>query len=131
MIALGSMSINVITLFVEDLHAAKSFYQEIFGLSTAYEDENSAVFDFANISINLLDVAAARGLIAPEAVANQEAGSRFQFTIRIADVDDVCAELNARGVTLINGPMNRPWGVRTASFADPDGHIWEIAQQLT
>jgi uncharacterized glyoxalase superfamily protein PhnB len=42
-----------------------------------------------------------------------------------------CAELNARGVTLIKGTMNRPWGVRTASFADPDGHIWEIAQQLT
>ncbi|ULL14747.1 VOC family protein [Paenibacillus sp. H1-7] len=131
MIALGSMSINVITLFVEDLHAAKSFYQEIFDLSTAYEDENSAVFDFANMSINLLDVAAARDLIAPEAVANQEAGSRFQFTIRIDDVDAVCAGLNARGVTLINGPMNRPWGVRTASFADPGGHIWEIAQQLT
>ncbi|MEF2967839.1 VOC family protein [Paenibacillus sp. M1] len=131
MISLGSMSINVVTLFVEDLHTAKSFYQEIFGLSVAYEDENSAVFDFANMSINLLDVSSARSLIAPEAVANQEAGSRFQFTIRIDDVDAVCAELNARGVTLLNGPMNRPWGVRTASFADPSGHIWEIAQQLT
>lgn len=52
-------------------------------------------------------------------------------TIRIDDVDAVCVELNARGVTLLNGPMNRPWGVRTASFADPGGHIWEIAQQLT
>ncbi|MDN4068900.1 VOC family protein [Paenibacillus vini] len=131
MINLGSMSINVITLFVEDLHAAKSFYHEIFGLSAAYEDENSAVFDFANMSINLLDITAARGLIAPEEVANQKAGSRFQFTIRIDDVDAVCTELNSRGVTLLNGPMNRPWGVRTASFADPGGHIWEIAQQLT
>jgi len=28
-----------------------------------------------------------------------------------------------RGVALLNGPMNRPWGVRTASFADPGGHI--------
>jgi mannose-6-phosphate isomerase-like protein (cupin superfamily) len=27
-------------------------------------------------------------------------------------------------------PMNREWGVRTASFTDPDGHIWEIAQKL-
>ncbi|WP_435925747.1 VOC family protein [Paenibacillus sp. DYY-L-2] len=83
------------------------------------------------MSINLLDIAAAEGLIAPEAVANQKAGSRFQFTIRIDDVDAVCAELNARGVTLLNAPLNRPWGVRTASFVDPGGHIWEIAQQLT
>ncbi|MFH9400536.1 hypothetical protein ACH4JS_12170 [Streptomyces sp. NPDC017638] len=27
-----------------------------------------------------------------------------------------------------NGPMDRPWGIRTASFEDPGGHIWEIAQ---
>lgn len=44
------MSIHVITLFVEDLLAAKSFYQEIFGLSTVYEDEESAVFNFDNMS---------------------------------------------------------------------------------
>ena len=37
----------------------------------------------------------------------------------------------AHGVDLLNGPMNRPWGVRTASFADPGGHIWEIAQELS
>lgn len=128
MAALGSESINVITLFVEDLHVAKSFYQRVFETSAVYEDDDSAVFDFANMSINLLTVSAARELIAPEEVAPQ--GSRFQFTIRIDDVDSVCAELKERGIALLNGPMNRPWGVRTASFADPDGHIWEIAQQL-
>ena len=36
--------------------------------------------------------------------------------------------LATRGVVLINGPMDRPWGIRTASFADPDGYIWEIAK---
>lgn len=126
--ALGSKSINVITLFVEDLHVAKSFYQRVFGISSVYEDDNSAVFDFANMSINLLTVSAAVELIAPEEVAPR--GSRFQFTIGIDDVDSVCAELKERGVALLNGPMNRPWGVRTASFSDPDGHIWEIAQPI-
>ena len=28
------------------------------------------------------------------------------------------------------GPMDREWGMRTASFTDPDGHIWEVAQEL-
>lgn len=127
---LGAMNVNVITLFVEDLHASKSFYEEVFSLSPVYEDENSAVFNFANMSINLLVTPAAVGLIAPETVASREAGSRFQFTIRIDEVDAVSDELKARGVALLNGPMNRPWGVRTASFADPSGHIWEIAQQI-
>jgi lactoylglutathione lyase len=34
-------------------------------------------------------------------------------------------------VELLNGPMDRPWGIRTASFLDPGGHIWEIAQPGT
>jgi uncharacterized glyoxalase superfamily protein PhnB len=50
------------------------------------------------------------------------------FTIEVEDVDGLCAELIARGVRLLNGPMDRPWGVRTASFQDPAGHIWEIAK---
>jgi lactoylglutathione lyase len=33
--------------------------------------------------------------------------SRIQFTIEVEDDDSVCAELAARGVTLINGPMDR------------------------
>jgi uncharacterized glyoxalase superfamily protein PhnB len=33
-------------------------------------------------------------------------------------------------VVLLNGPVDRPWGVRTASFTDPAGHIWRIAQDL-
>ena len=37
----------------------------------------------------------------------------------------------AFSLDLLNGPVNRPWGVRTASFADPGGHIWEIAQELS
>ncbi len=49
----------------------------------------------------------------------------------VDDADAVCAELAARGVGLLNGPMNREWGMRTASFTDPDGHIWEIAQKLS
>ena len=50
------------------------------------------------------------------------------FTLQVDAVDAKCAELTARGVTLLNGPMDRPWGIRTASFADPAGHIWEIAK---
>jgi uncharacterized glyoxalase superfamily protein PhnB len=61
-------------------------------------------------------------------VAPKEAGCRFQFTIEVEDVDVMCSELKRRGVTLLNGPMDRPWGIRTASFRDPGGHIWEIAK---
>jgi catechol 2,3-dioxygenase-like lactoylglutathione lyase family enzyme len=122
--------IDVITLFVDDLARAKGFYQEIFGLSVVYEDDDSAVFRFANIDVNLLTQSAAVDLIDPATVARRDAGSRLQFTIAVDDVDATCAELATRGVPLVNGPMDRPWGIRTASFTDPGGHIWEIAQDL-
>lgn len=127
---LKSTSIDAVTLFSEDLERSKSFYQDVFGLPVYFEDENSAVFKLDNTVINLLRIPAARDLIGPGTVADREAGSRFQFTIGVDDVDAVCAELGKRGVELLNGPMNRPWGVRTASFTDPGGHIWEIAADL-
>ena len=120
--------IFAITLFVEDLQAAKQFYLQAFGLPVEFEDNNSAVFKFGNTLINLLKTTAARELVEPAHVASRDAGSRFVFTIHVDDVDATCAELTARGVKLLNGPMDRPWGIRTASFMDPGGHIWEIAK---
>ena len=126
----SSKSIDFITLFADDLERSTAFYREVFGLSLIYQDENSAVFRFANTGINLLRSGAAGDLIRPGAVARQDAGARLVFTIDVDDVDEVCAELSARGVELLNGPVNRPWGRRTASFTDPGGHIWEIAEDL-
>jgi catechol 2,3-dioxygenase-like lactoylglutathione lyase family enzyme len=129
-VLLKSASIDAITLFTEDLGASRQFYLEVFGLPVIFEDESSAVFKFDNTIINVLSVSAAPGLIEPGAVASRGAGARAVLTVGVDDVDAVCAELDRRGVTLLNGPMNRPWGIRTASFTDPGGHIWEIARDL-
>jgi len=122
--------IGAITLFVEDVAATKRFYQEVFGLPVTFEDDDSVVFDFGNTIINLLKSTAARELIEPAEVGAGEVGSRLQLTLNVTDVDAQCAELARRGVEMLNGPLDRPWGVRTASFRDPGGHIWEIAQEL-
>jgi catechol 2,3-dioxygenase-like lactoylglutathione lyase family enzyme len=120
--------INAITLFVEDLEEMKAYYQNVFGLPIHFEDPNSAVFKFGDTLINLLDIREANELIEPAKVAGIESGSRFVFTIGVDHVDAMCDTLSARGVELLNGPMDRPWGIRTASFMDPAGYIWEIAQ---
>lgn len=120
--------IHAITLFVEDLGAAKEFYLRVFGLPIVFEDGVSAVFRFGNTLVNLLHHSEAAELISPATVAGPMTGSRFVFTLEVDDVDAMCAQLKSRGVELLNGPMDRPWGIRTASFADPSGHIWEIAK---
>jgi lactoylglutathione lyase len=120
-------TIAAITLFVEDLDEAKGFYGRVFDLPVHWEDDNSAVFLFGSTMINLLQVEQAPGLIAPAAVGGPEDGARLQFTLGVDDVDAMCERLAALGVELLNGPVDRPWGPRTASFRDPGGHIWEIA----
>lgn len=120
--------ISATTIFTDDLAATKRFYQEVFAVPIIFEDAQSAAFDFGNTVINLLDSSQAAGLIGPGQVARQTDGSRIQTTLTVEDVDAVCAMLVARGVNLINGPMDRPWGIRTACFADPAGHVWEVAQ---
>jgi len=120
--------IFAITLFTEDLEQTKEFYQNVFGLPIDYEDPNSAVFKFGGTLVNLLKITEANELIEPAKVANRESGSRYVFTISVDDVDAMCNELVSRGVKLLNGPMDRPWGIRTASFMDPAGNIWEIAK---
>jgi catechol 2,3-dioxygenase-like lactoylglutathione lyase family enzyme len=119
--------IAAVTLFVEDLAAARQFYAETFGLPVVFEDPQSAVFRFGGTLVNLLDSAAAVELVAPAPVGDPQSAPRMVFTIEVEDVDAMCEQLTGRGVRLLNGPMDRPWGIRTASFSDPAGHIWEIA----
>jgi catechol 2,3-dioxygenase-like lactoylglutathione lyase family enzyme len=119
--------IRAITLFVEDLAATREFYQRVFGLAILFEDDSSAAFQLGGTIINLLKAGEAPELIEPEPVAARQAGARCLFTIQVDDVDALCAQLAARGVQLLNGPQDRPWGVRTAAFMDPGGHVWEIA----
>jgi catechol 2,3-dioxygenase-like lactoylglutathione lyase family enzyme len=121
-------SITAIALFTEDLPASRAFYREVFGLVVVFEDPNSAVFRFGTTLVNVLRVESAPELVEPATVAAPDAGVRSVFTLEVDDVDTMCAELTRRGVQLLNGPMDRPWGIRTASFRDPGGQVWEIAK---
>jgi catechol 2,3-dioxygenase-like lactoylglutathione lyase family enzyme len=89
-------SVGAVTLFVEDSQRSKSFYRRVFDLPVAYEHDDATGFKLENTIINLLEIPAARALIGPAPVADQDSG----------------------------------WGMRTAAFSDPDGHIWEVAQEL-
>ncbi len=122
--------VPAITLFVEDLGEAKRFYSSVFELSPVHEDEDSVVFRFGTTLINLLISSEGSDLVGPAIVGGADTPVRAQFTLDVDDVDACCATLAERGVALINGPMDRPWGIRSACFADPGGHIWEIAAPL-
>jgi catechol 2,3-dioxygenase-like lactoylglutathione lyase family enzyme len=119
--------IFAITLFVDDLAEAKQFYGDIFQMRVLNEDDTSIAFGFPGMVVNLLTVAAAPELIEPAIVGQHGTPSRMMLTLEVEDVDTVCERLRGRGVAFLNGPLDRPWGPRTATFADPSGHCWELS----
>jgi lactoylglutathione lyase len=129
----GSVAIDrvgAITLFVDDLAGARAWYSRAFERPVVLEDEQSVVFQFENTLVKLLHRSAAHELIAPRTVGESNRPSQFQLTIWVDDVVRMIESLSGRGIETFNGPIDRPWGQRTACLVDPDGHVWELAQAL-
>lgn len=120
--------IGAMTLLVPDLDRARTFYRDVFGLEVQDADADTLMTRFGDMYVFLH-----RAASAPEAsgeileLARTGAG---QYAIIVDDVDAVHEELTGNGLTPISGPADRDWGMRTLTFADPAGHIWEIAQEL-
>ena len=123
-------AVTAITVVTDDIAATRAFYVNVFELEPFFEDGGSAVFKFGNTLLNVLQAAEAVDLFAPDEVGAYDTRPRVLFTLDVDNVDDTCARLADKGVTMINGPMDRSWGIRTASFRDPGGHVWEIAHPL-
>jgi catechol 2,3-dioxygenase-like lactoylglutathione lyase family enzyme len=119
--------IGAMTLYVPDVDEARKFYADAFGLDAQQMDEDTAMLRFEDTFVFLHRAAATQPR--PEVLEDARKGVG-QFAIIVDDVDAVCAEIAGRGVRLLTGPADRDWGMRTATFADPGGHIWEIAQEL-
>jgi catechol 2,3-dioxygenase-like lactoylglutathione lyase family enzyme len=132
--------IDVITLAVEDLDRALVFYRDGLGFSTSgvtgtryHGDETTpagatVMFELAGGPILALYP---RTELAKD--ANQPSGppKSGEFSVgRLVssrqEVDAVLRQAEAAGATLTEEPHDRPWGIYSGYFRDPDGHLWEI-----
>jgi catechol 2,3-dioxygenase-like lactoylglutathione lyase family enzyme len=120
--------IFALNLIVGDLERSKTFYREVFDLLPLHEDRDSALFRFTDTFV-MLRHDPAHPARPDEGLGLAQKGVG-QFAIVVEDADAVAAELEQHGVTLISGPADRDWGMRTITFADPAGYTWEIAQDL-
>lgn len=126
----GDRGLGALTLFVENLDEVRAFYRDVLQLHPVYEDDVSTVFDLRGTLLNVLALSAATALVAPARPAAVGSEPRMLLSLWVDDVDAACSELQGRGVRLLNGPIDRAWGKRTAAFADPSGAVWEIAQDI-
>lgn len=122
--------VGAIILFVEDLQRSKAFYHEVLGLDVEFEDEESVGFKLEGLAFIVLQVVAARRQLQGEPTATPGAGATAFLTTFTDDVDALHSQLVERSVSFFQAPTDQPWGMRTAYFKDPDGHVWEIAQPI-
>ena len=123
--------IAAITLFVEDLESCEgSSTKTSSACRSMFEDADSAVFD---VRRHARQPAPSERGAQPDRPGHRVAAAGRPVSASSSRWASPTSTRRASGsenavCKLLNGPMDRPWGIRTASFRDPGGHIWEIAQ---
>ena len=132
--------IHVITLGVADLVRSLAFYRDGLGLTspgivgTEYEGDaerpDGAVAMF-ELQGGLILALYPRTELAKDAGIPVGPPGSGEFSIGHAvasrdEVDAVLSEAKAAGATVTGGPHERPWGLYSGYFRDPDGHLWEV-----
>lgn len=121
--------IHLITLAVGDFERSLKFYTEILGWQPASLNDDIVFFDLGNgIQLALYP----REKLAEDATVSPQGSGFPGFTLSHntrseAEVDEIIQQLESKGVTIVKQPQKVFWGGYSSYFADPDGHLWEVA----
>jgi catechol 2,3-dioxygenase-like lactoylglutathione lyase family enzyme len=122
------LRISLVTLGVDDVLAATRFYEAL-GLKKSHISGDSvAFFQLGPSVLALFGRDAARDDGNAGAVWTGNGGITLARVVGSeAEVDALIARAAAAGATILKEPQRAFWGGWHAFFADPDGHVWEIA----
>jgi catechol 2,3-dioxygenase-like lactoylglutathione lyase family enzyme len=132
--------IDIITLAVADLERALEFYRDGLGLESSGvigtefvgdEVEPAGAIAMFELPGGMILCLYPRTELAKDAKVPLGPPKTGEFSIgqavsSKAEVDAVLAQAHAAGATLTDRPHDRPWGIYSGYFRDPDGHLWEI-----
>src|SRR5208337_1591817 len=132
--------VNVITIAVKDLKRSLRFYRDGLGLPTngiigtefkGSKNQAAGAVVMFELSENLILALYPRTELAKD--ANERVGpqSSTEFSLGyIADskekVDDILKQAKKAGAEITDAAHERPWGIYSGYFKDPDGHLWEV-----
>lgn len=132
--------LDVITLAVGNLERSLAFYRDGLGLSTkgivgteypATERDAAGAVAFFEMKGGLMLALYPRQELAKDAGLAGSPPSSVEFSLGYiaeskAEVDAVIARAVDAGASPTDPPRQRPWGIYSGYFRDPDGHLWEI-----
>ncbi|WP_229843089.1 VOC family protein [Halomonas urumqiensis] len=120
---------SLITLGVDDLSRARRFYEEGLGWRVGLAVEDEVVFFLLNgVILSLysrVDLAKDAGV--PDSGGGFTGISLAHNVGSQAEVDSVLSEAERAGGRIVKPASKAEWGGYSGYFADPDGHLWEVA----
>ena len=120
--------ISMVSLAVADLDKARTFYET--GLGLPKMDSPPGVV-FFNLNGTWLGLSNRKALAHDAGVSPEGQGySGINLAHNVAspeEVDALIQAAQAAGARIVKAPTQADWGGYHAYFADPDGHLWEVA----
>jgi catechol 2,3-dioxygenase-like lactoylglutathione lyase family enzyme len=132
--------VHVITLAVDDLERALTFYRDGLGLPTkgvvaeeyaGSDTEAAGAIVIFKLAGGLILSLYPRTELAKDARISPGPPASGEFSIghivgSRSEVDALLAKAQSAGATLTGEAHERPWGIYSGYFRDPDGHLWEV-----
>jgi len=119
--------VSLITLGVRDLERARAFYGKV-GWEPAEETPGAVFYQMNSVVLGLFGQdALAEDQGRPDTALGTGAMTLAQNFPDRAGVDAAFAAALAAGATALKAPAEVFWGGYSGYWADPDGHVWEMA----
>lgn len=124
---LSAQRVTLISLGVADLERSGAFYGAL-GWQPAQELPEVTFFRLKGFMLGLIGkdaLAADQGR--PGVNLGSGAIALAQNYASPAEVDTAFAAAVSAGATALKQPQKADWGGYSGCYADPDGHVWEVA----
>ncbi len=120
--------INLVTLGVEDVASSRAFYEHLGFTASGSDSEEVAFFDMNGTVLGIYG----RGPLAEDAGVRADGAGFRGVSLAInfetkAEVDDALAFAEKCGGRVVQPAREVFWGGYSGYFADPEGHLWELA----
>lgn len=120
--------LSLVTLGVADLGRARRFYEKGLGWTRGNSEDGVAFYQMPGGVFALWQ----RAALAEDAGVSDSgaafSGVALAYNARgREEVDSVLAEAASAGGTIVKPAHETVWGGYSGYFADPDGHLWEVA----
>lgn len=119
--------VSLITLGVADLARARAFYAALGWREASDPKPGIAFYQLPGQALALYPLADLARDQGRALASGSGAVTLAQNVASAAAVDALHAAAVAAGATAVTAPAPTHWGGYVGYFADPDGHVWEVA----